>query len=56
MAYLLYEEVMSSRTYGYITQNCKSGGHIPIFFLNIMHMRFFVDPNAAEVKLIVLMC
>ena len=34
------------------TQNGKSCEHITNAFLNLMDMRFFVDPNAAEVKLI----
>ena len=34
------------------TQDGKSCEHILIFFLNLVHMHFIVNPNAAEVKYI----
>ena len=34
------------------TQNAKSCEHITIFFLNLVGMRFLVNSNADEVKLI----
>ena len=34
------------------TKNGKSCEHITNFFLNLIHMHFLADPNAAEVKLI----
>ena len=33
------------------TQNGKSSDHIIKYFLNLMCMHFFAEPNAAEVKL-----